>query len=349
MVANDTAPREAFKMIAEELNAKEIKNKLFLSPLSYTKDEIADGIKNASVVLSGMSARKHLAEMEITACEAAIEAKVPFGFYADTFGAYCRPWFSDLRERASFLFVLNDEEAADAIKLFPNAEIWPFGNPTWLRDFHPKTTRKEVREKLGISEDAKLVLCPGGSSVAINCWIWCNVVDALLRMPNLDVKDWHIIFSVHPTESRSLSRAEIEKRYGDLVQFSRIKSQIITSDMMSSMDLVPACDLVIESSSTIGLAAAYQGKPVICCLNEFSLNLLEDLCGKRSWRPCEWGLSYIWYNPELKSLHVLIKELIMKDKELLKKWLTDIWEKNFPQQNRRVSPVWAMANILSRF
>lgn len=274
LVATDTAPKAAFARLEPALKEAGI--------------EISSLVKDADVILAGMSSSLKLAEKELEAVEIAETDGKPFGFYADTYGTIRRPWFERFRKSASFVFVINDNEAIDAKGIFPNAKVVISGNPMWEDFFNPKLSRAEARAKLEVVEDCKVVLCPGGKNFIINILHFGAVIDAMNRAAdNLKYRNknnnFKVVFALHPGDQNKM------EAYADLSKYSRVPVFIMTKEHASTSLILPGCDLVVESASTLGIEAACQRIPVIDYFTETALSRLEEATGSREWDLCKAG------------------------------------------------------------
>lgn len=287
LLAHDVAPSQALKMIEKELMTRDLSVWSYLGnggEITADPSDIAATIRNSDVVLLGMSSSEKLATEEIAAAEAALEHRTPYGFYADIYKCVRRPWFERVREGASFVFVINSDEATAARELFPNAKVVISGNPLWEDFFMPKRPREEVREKLEVASDETMVLCPGGKSAVVNILHWGGVIEALSDL-STDPKHWKIFLALHPGDKTP------PDFYQDLVTHSRVPAKIVAKEFLSSSEMLSGCDLVIESCSTIGIEAACLRKPVISYLSEIALGRLEKGSGSRSWELCVLGVA----------------------------------------------------------
>jgi hypothetical protein len=278
---------EAFSKLKDELQERDIEVCAYLAngkPFAASAvHEIELQAEHCDVILVGMASDEKLAKEEMAACKVAIEMGVPFGFYADTYGVCQRKWFEKLCDKASFLFVVNEEEAETARELYPNAIVFVTGNPTWEDYFYPRMSREEVRAKLGVEDNETMVLCPGGKSLVVNILHWGGVIEALSQL-DADSSHWKVFFSLHPGDQNK------PESYSELVE-CKVPARLVTKSLMSSADMVAGCDLVIESASGIGTAAACQRKPTISYFSEIALARMEKAGGTRDWPPCDMGLS----------------------------------------------------------
>lgn len=316
LVGRDTAPANALKKLQDYLaslsnEGGSYKVFDFLGNGQFTKESIGERVLTADVLLVGMSSSAKLAEKEIYAAETAVRANTPFGFYADTFGCHKRPWFAKLRDKASFVFVVNKKEAESAQELFPNAKIVASGNPMWEGFFTPRLSREEVRERLGIEDGQRMIFCPGGKLLAVNMQHFGGVISAS-HVLGMNPEDWKIVLATHPgdenydglfkfekkEDSDEYEYKRIENIYKDLVKYSKVPVAVVSPSQMATSHMISGCDVVVESASTIGIEAVCQRKPVIEFFTEAALNRLEETGIGRSYELCEQGVAReVHYDP----------------------------------------------------
>lgn len=286
LVGRDVAPSGCLSKVKEGLIGKGMQVVDFLGnggPLNASEETIKQAVAKAYVVLTGMSSSPELAREELAAADFADRNGITYGFYADTFGSYKRPWFSHLRDGANFVFVVDQEEAEDAGKYFKNAKIVVSGNPFWEEFCFPRLSYHQTREVLGVFDDEKMILCPGSKALTVNIAFFSAVIDAVHLLTDGDTRKFKIFLAIHPGDHNDLCA------YGELVKFSSVPVKIITYDMMLMSDMVPGADIVVESASTVGIEAAHQRKPVIDYFTEIALSRLYEASGSRLWKPCCLG------------------------------------------------------------
>lgn len=330
LVGRDQAPAGALKKVQEYLaslsnDGNSYKVLDFLGDGQFTKESVGERVLTADVLLVGMSSSADLAEKEICAAETAVRAHTPFGFYADTFGCYKRPWFAKLRDKASFVFVVDKKEAESARELFPNAKVVASGNPMWEDFFTPKLSREEVRERLGVEDGQRMILCPGGKLLAVNMQHFGGVISAA-HMLGMNPKDWKIVLAIHPgdgnydglyklekkKDSDEYEHKRIENIYKDLAEYSKVPVVVVPKSQMPTPHIIPGCDVVVESASTIGIEVVCQRKPVTEFFTETALNRLEETGIGRSYELCEQGVAReVSYNPA--ELANAILDLVVYD------------------------------------
>ncbi len=285
LVAQDFAPQKAFHpFLADALGEKGLQVQLVLGgkgpPTTGQILGAISAVRDCDILVCGMSSSSELATAEIAAAEEAVAGGIPFGFYADTFGVVNRPWFMSkaLQGLASFVFVVNQEEARNAKTLFPNVDIVVSGNPEWEEFAFPEKTREEVRTELKVILREHLILCPGGKSLAVNILHFGAVIGAVRQL----VGQKRVILSLHPKDPNPV------ELYKELVELSSVPLQVAET---STLDILPGVDLVVQSASTIGVAAAIQRIPVIDFFSEIALARMEKVTGAREWKLCQKGVS----------------------------------------------------------
>ncbi|MBU3925957.1 hypothetical protein KJ763_02200 [Patescibacteria group bacterium] len=287
MVARDMAPSMALKKIQKRYES-EISITSFLGfgkSINESMKEIERNIKTADIVLLGMSSSEELTREEILAGLIAFDVKKPFGFFADTYNVIGRPWFSALKNIARFLFVINKDEEKKAKLNFPNSEIIISGNPIWEDFFFPQISYRDIRRQIGVNDDEKIILCPGGKNFIVNVLHWGGVIDAVnLFNFGSNSEKFKIILAMHPGDLND------PNFYVDLVKFSKVPV-MITKNSPSSSQIVSGCNIVVQSASTIGIEAACQRKPVIDYFTSVAMERLKESTGCYSWEPCELGIS----------------------------------------------------------
>lgn len=256
MVARDVAPSKCFEMVKSSISV-EHKVISFLGhgkPIKEPIEHIIWQAKNSDVVLLGMSSSFELSKEERIVADCAIEKNIPYGFYADTYGTPKRIWFEEYCSRASFLFVVSENDAEESKDLYHNAKIVISGNPIRETYFSLRHSRKNARKILSISDDDTMVLCPVGKDLVSNILHFGAVIEALHGISDRKFK---IFFTLHPGDLNPPSM------YEDLIKYSKIPVLLKTKEEIISSDMIPAADIVIDLGSDIGVEAACQRIPVI--------------------------------------------------------------------------------------
>lgn len=341
LLAHDIAPSTAFGAIAPVLqgtlgNDYEVKTILGKGKdISLTDEQIAHEASSAKLLMVGMSAPGKNARQELVALAAADASGVRYGFFADTFGCHNRPWFADFRQDARFVFVVGKNDESSARNLFPNAIVDVSGNPVWEGFFTPSTNRDEVRTKLGVPDDAKMILCSAHKDVAITFGTMMVVVDALSSVrKNIPIIP---IMSPHPSDQNP------PEFYESLVKLGNVGLRIVYKSEMGGSDLLVGSDLLIQVASTLGVEAACQRKPVIDVMSEVALNRNVETFGQREWALCEAGVS-LRCDLRWTELARYIKELFHGTISLFENQ-----EKEFPVPIEKGASVRKIVETLSRF
>lgn len=327
LVGHDVAPTVAFGKVKTELESRGWQVEAFLGggkPIGASPQDIKDAIEKAKVVLLGMSYPADHAAEEIAAGVLAFEKGKPFGFYADTFGAWQRSWFSELLPKASFLFVLNDKEKEAASYLHLRADaIVVAGNHSWEEASFPRYSREDIRAKLGIARDETMVFVAGHKSVPISAFLLMGVVHAL-NQPEAKGRKWQIVFAPHPGDGVS------PNTYAEPMLFTDIPVRIVSKTRTylkkevpgkepeleeregghSSSDLLPAADLLAESASTFCQAAAILRIPIVSFFSEISKKRNVSAFGRRDWEPVLQGVAREVYGDANKLAETMISELV---------------------------------------
>ncbi|MBI1999151.1 MAG: hypothetical protein HYS74_00655 [Parcubacteria group bacterium] len=165
-----------------------------------------------------MSSKEINSEGEIRACEIARERGIPYGFYADTYGAVTgRPQFTAaLKEGASFLFVRNQTEADRARGHFPRSVIVVSGNVMQEDWFYPTATYEDVRRKMDVAPRELAVLCPSGKELVVNLIHFGAAIEAA-KICRLERRmDMRVFLAIHPGDPK-----ENYEHYLALARFSQ--------------------------------------------------------------------------------------------------------------------------------
>lgn len=315
LVARDAAPSQAGEQLVIVLEQEGVKVAPYLGMGKPLADRLADAlvdVETADVVWLGMSAPEYQAEEEISVAEYASRVGVPYGFYSDTFGCYARPWFEPYRSETSFVFVLNDEDKAGALQLYPRASsldtVVTTGNPNWEEFAFPKFTRQEVREKLRVGDDEYLILCPGTKSVPIGSYVWVGVIQALHGL--LHIGKFQVILAPHPGEPTVQNGMNV---YADLEKYSgNVTVRFVTKDVMATADMIPGADLVVTQtvSSTEGMRAAFLGIPTIYFLSVVDQERSFETHGTKISPPANMNIAAAVYGGNVVQLADTIYHLL---------------------------------------
>lgn len=301
LVARDAAPSGCFKRLEPILKEWGLNVSLIVGngkPLTTSADEITHAASHGNVVVLGMSSSLELAQPEIAAGEAALNAGVPYGFYGDIRRCWGRArngaWFERLAPNAAFYFGVTQYDSDSAREVFPNAKLFGTGNPLREEMAFPRFTREAVRAKLNIAPEEKLVLAPGGKFAAGNMASWVITMEALSLLATKD-QHFQLALATHPGDRTpcavdATTQTEM-KLYEELVSFSPIPVQVVSKNILTTSDMVPGADIIVEFGSSIGIEGAYQGIPVVTLGFEILFRRTEQTNGTRTLEMVGDGLS----------------------------------------------------------
>jgi len=345
MVAHDTAPSNAFELLKEHLIGSDVDTRaLFGSggPLPVSLEQIEEEARSAGIVLIGMSHPEANTKEEVAAAVAARDAGVPFGFYADTYGAHTRV-NPELLRQASVLFVINEEEAADARSRHPGVDAVVSGNPEWETFFFPNYSRSEVRNLLGVSADETLVLVGGDKTPVANCLLWNMVAEAMFDFP----EPRRMVIAPHPGDTTA------RDVYNEILNFPDLDVRMVTrdDDGLSTGDMIPGADLFVSLCSTMDIAAACSGVPVIDLLTgRIALDTVETAFGSRN----GWPLPTLGVSREIvgddgyRNLGRTMKGLLDESGEV-RQWMLRRQAEVYPKPHERGTAVRIMGKTLHQF
>ena len=106
---------------------------------------------------------------------------------------------------------------------------------------------------------------------------------------------FQLILAAHPGDRTphavdSATQKEM-KLYDELISFSPVSTRIVTKDILTTSDIVPGADVIVEFGSSIGIEGAYQGVPVVSLGFEILFRRLEQASGTRTLEAVGDGLS----------------------------------------------------------
>ncbi|MBI4114524.1 MAG: hypothetical protein HY445_01625 [Candidatus Niyogibacteria bacterium] len=321
MVARDAAPSKAFQMLGEELLKRRHFFHLFVgsgSPLTVSNDDIRQVVSKMDIVIVGMSSSKELAEPEMAAAEAAMNAGVPLVAYGDLFGTVNRQFFSELWQKTGkaphMLFVLDDYEKQDAESKYPSStKVIVTGNPAIEKAYFPEWTRKEAREKMGITDDDFVVIVPGGKDFRINAQLFQTATVAMFEMWREEKgRAIKVFLATHPGDENVQNGKRPDEYFGleNLGVSPRFTVKVFTKANSDppTPKIVIGADGMIASMFTTGIDAAIQRVPVVDVITPYALERFGDISGGRTkWGPGELGASHAVYAYDYSQLKVLVR------------------------------------------
>lgn len=281
LLAHDFAPSQGLSKLQESLiqHGHTVTSFFcFGKNISISDNTLKEHIRTADILVTGMSSSEFLTQEERRAAHIAFTEHTHFGFYSDTYENFNNPWFSLFRETASFLFVLNAQDAKEARRIFPSALIVPTGNPMWEKFEHPSLNKSKTRKKLGIVPEQHVILVPGTKDFVTNIQLFQSVIVAVSKMGHPVT----LYLSLHPGDRNDPQKYKALATHGIQIHMPQTK-------MWSGRMLLPAADLVIASASTIDIEAAHQRIPVIDFFTTLSKKRLRGTTGSASWEPDQLG------------------------------------------------------------
>lgn len=322
MLARDAAPSGCFAKLAPIL--KERGHSVLMTvghgkPIKTTLPLIEDMVRDTDVVFLGMSSSSELSELELLAGDAAELAGVPYGFYGDVPGCFARAregaWFRSLAENTSFYCGVDDADARAARFVFPNALCVGTGNPLREEMAFPVMMREQVRAKLGVPSDVALVLAPGNKTASFNMATWTILMGAL-AMLHWKGKKMLLVLTPHPGDRTPHAVDDASgvpmQLYEELVKYSPIPTDIVPAEVLTTSNILPGADLVVEFASSVGIEAAYQNIPVITLALEPALRRLEEIQGSRTLEAVTLGISKLVHG-DVHVLERVIARLLTED------------------------------------
>jgi hypothetical protein len=273
LVCHDTAPRKAFELLRERIVARlgtaDFESVQMISQKRMNDDPtVGMDIRHGDTILIGMSSPAANAEVEIRAADMARRYSRPFGFYADTFGAWKREWFKGSLKKAHFLFVVNEAEAREAHEAFPHLAVYPVGNPLWDEFWHP-SNRVEARGYVGALETETVVLSPFTKTPLINfikADMIISAIVAILRQTSfhdeaLDgghVLQYRLVFVIHLGDQTPRIYDALES-YGSLLH-PNLQIEVIRG---GAHKILPHADVLIGPATSASNHAIACGVPII--------------------------------------------------------------------------------------
>lgn len=287
LVARDAAPSGCFSRLEPVLRERGFEVELFVGagkPLVQSVKRIEQATSVSTIVLLGMSSSAELAEPELVAGRSALEAGIRYGFYGDVPRCWARArpgaWFEELASSTSFYLGITDNDAEGAREVFTSALCVGTGNPLREDMAFPRLTREDVRKKLGVSDEHKLILASGDKFAAGNMVTWATLIGTILRFKEQEIQ---LLLTLHPGDRTDL------KLYDELVELSSVPTRIIPRDVLTGSEMIPGVDLVVDFGGSIGIEAAYSRVPVISLEFEVLFISLERKNGNRLREAVEAG------------------------------------------------------------
>ncbi len=268
-VSHDKAPTNTFRLLSAHMAASGYACDSLLLDAGTAlapSGSLDDLVSKSDSLLIGMSTPAKNSCVEIEAAEACIRAKKPFGFFADTHGAWTRPHFAHLRSHAQFLFVVNNDEANRAKDLFPTARIVATGNPLW-GTFFEAANRDVARDLMQGTKYERIILAPGTKNPVHNTIVWSAAIHAASR-----IKNHAVVLAKHFGDKTP------DEIYQWFVHFGKKLSVRVMLTSLPPDHLVPGADCVVNGTS-VRVHAIARRIPVIDYYEPLSQEWLDDDTG----------------------------------------------------------------------
>lgn len=281
LVARDAAPSRCFtrlKPVLEECGLDATVHVGDGKPLVIDNVTLGQSVAESDLVILGMSSSSELAQPEIAAGEAAQKAGKRFGFYGDVPGCWSRArvgaWFEGLAPNTVFYFGTSQVDAENARSVFQKAQLIGAGNPLREEMAFPRFSRAEIRRQLGVGDDMKVVLAPGGKFPAGNAASWAMVIDAIKQLGG---SHFQLILAIHPGDSGPSNNL-----YVDLGKLAPCPVSLVFSNCQpNGSEIVTGADIVVDFGSSVGVEAAFQRIPVVTLGFEVLFRRHEIVTGGR--------------------------------------------------------------------
>ena len=128
-------------------------------------EEVIAAVAGADLIIVTIS--NYTMREALAASEAARTSK-PLILVALGPRTWAKPEFTSLGKHVRAVFVADNDQARAAKIHFPHSSVTVTGIPIYETFAFPNFSRQEVRTKLGIAEDEKLVLLPGDKELTSN-------------------------------------------------------------------------------------------------------------------------------------------------------------------------------------
>lgn len=313
-VARDVSPAAAFEKLLPELQKRGHETKGFLKKPLETEFDIVEYRKELAashLAMIGLSSTPELACDELRTLEEAKRnrADVLLSPHIAVFSDMRNCWQREVghekyRDIVDLLFVTNEDEVEPAGKLYPNAKVVAVGHPNREADKQPKLTRKEGRALLLVDEYEKLILCVGTKNPLLNRTLLAHLKIALAEDHASDSKA-KVVFVPHPGDTTPIA---LYVDVGNGVVFPEKK------DGVSSLDLLPAADLVVNMLDNMVLECAWHRKPCLCYASPIEIApVREQLLGAGASQPIEEKQGIMEVARNLTQLQNYVRFLLYLD------------------------------------
>ncbi|MBI2047883.1 MAG: hypothetical protein HYT27_01975 [Parcubacteria group bacterium] len=307
LVGHDIASCQGLEAVANELTSRNWSCTTHFArgkEYGHTLETMLKNAQEARIVVLGMASQKEAAKEEIAVGAFAAAGGIPIFFYCDLFNTWARPFFADLIKQYSQLvhfFVLHDGSAQQVQKQYPGVTAFVTGKPGWEQYSSPEHTRGSARKVLGIPENEKIVLCPGGKDYRVNLIHFGAVLGASAGL----FPEPTVILSIHGGDPKGRNAyMGLQDRKSLVPEIPQFRAPVI----------LPAADLVVASMSTIGEEAGFQRIPTINFVSTLALDRHEESTGGREWAPITLGLEELVYCEALELEDIQYSIYILQER-----------------------------------
>lgn len=322
LIAKDFGPATALRIVATKL----LKSKIDVQ--THFQEDLTEhtSLGDTDVLLSGMAFRPEEANCELRLIREAHKQGSHVALYADTWGCAERPWFQEVMPYVTTLFVVDETEACHLQSRYPSVHIHAVGNPLWQLAAFPKETRRVVRTRFNIREDAFVVLliCRKEQEINLPFLEICHV--------GLKGETATVLVSIHPSAPNRDEYRAIVETYG----FRWVDGK--------TLEMLASTDVVVNTASGAGIEAIYMRKLVL----EYNCDLVRDeverLHYTRVWRPISDGAALSFVTGD--DLRGYLKEL-RKDESMIREKLITSMETKYPTPQYPERAIDDMVRILT--
>lgn len=252
--------------------------------------DVRECLKDADVLVVGMSSNPEAATYELMLIETADELGVPVALVADTYGVALRPHFEHIRGKISLVMVIDQHAAEEACAAYPREKIAVVGDP---RDFAYTTKtvkgREAVRRELGVGEHERLIQMSLSKTAPVNCEGIVYIMGAAARLRRESDIIPLVVLCPHPG-----AQDHMPDVYDFFVRHSPVPGmvEVVTKESMPSNVVVEGADLVIDRTGSLQRHAMFRGIPTILLFTELGVLLTEEETGSHIWPPAQFGTGW---------------------------------------------------------
>lgn len=341
LVAGDFAESTILQSLSRELVSR---GYLIRSHLGFGQDKIEpitkEKVAGSDLVIISISGNSR---DEVQAGLWAAEQGIPLVVYAGGHGSHEMLAFEPIRNQTALLLHAHACEADTAGKLFPQARVAVVGNPMWENFTTPPFGREEVRQRLGVSSNQKLIFVPGDTTPVDNFPLFGAVIEAVHR------EDWssfstHLVIGLHPGDKKCSLGI-----YREVAEASEVPIKFTTRETFPGSHLIPGIDLMVTAMSSLGIEAAFQRKPVINYLPPTMMRRIRATRPNFEWEPLVVGAAEVVRGDGEHSIAYLAQHM----RRLLDpngfKEMRNCQEQHYPEVPPKGTAVSLMVNTISKF